>query len=724
MNRRVNLIILDLVNKRQFPLKYYADFFHISEQTIRNDIKQLNEELGLIGTNGIYIDSSGKISVNAQKNVSDFLKAFSSIRDYRMTQEERRTVLAMLLLVAEDYVTTYYLADYVMVSRNTLLNDIESLKKWFSKKGLVLFPQTRLGYIVKGSEKKIRQAMIDLLILNNAFSASLEYGLENQNDIFQSLLLSIVDEQHRFEKIKEIILLSERKENLQLSDFSYLELSFYLLISLLRIERSKSYDQKEVSAQVEKSSKYPFALRVAGEISTAWGITLEQLELYQLTTEMRTKSYMINNARIIDSIEIQLLINEFMYAVSRSFHIHYYLNADLYTLLENHLKLLIYRTREENKISNPLLSEIYQTNKEIFMLVKEKLQPIEHYLGKPLSKDEISFLVMYVLAILEKNKTNAIQINAALVCNSGRATVQLLYQKIKNLFPQLNITSIISSHEAIKSRQEDAIDLYISTVPFHKKKAILVNAIPTEQDMANIQKEIILIQNKRERSTSSREAGTVPSEKQQNMYDDYIQMMENYMEESDFEKAEIDFSHSMSAYSQKYRTSFTEQQPVFEKLSDILAVNQIRLDVMVHDWQDAVVQAGKLLLKNKKIEKEYIDAMINTICEHDSYVVIYPGAAIPHALPAEGALELSASLVRVKGGVNFNHKINDPVFYVIAFSITENESIGKILYNLTEMLGTDKFIEYLNSAETEKEIMEKIKTFEHWVMRDNYGKKE
>ena len=49
------------------------------------------------------------------------------------------------------------------------------------------------------------------------------------------------------------------------------------------------------------------------------------------------------------------------------------------------------------------------------------------------------------------------------------------------------------------------------------------------------------------------------------------------------------------------------------------------------NWEDAVKAACAPLEKEKVIEKEYADLIINSIKKHGPYIVIAPKIAIPHA---------------------------------------------------------------------------------------------
>lgn len=45
MNRRINKILLDILHEKEDSLANYAKLFKVSEQTIRNDVKEINFQL-------------------------------------------------------------------------------------------------------------------------------------------------------------------------------------------------------------------------------------------------------------------------------------------------------------------------------------------------------------------------------------------------------------------------------------------------------------------------------------------------------------------------------------------------------------------------------------------------------------------------------------------------------------------------------------------------------
>ena len=714
VNRRINKILLDILHEKKQTLHSYASLFKVSEQTIRNDIKEINFQLEKDNDARIIFDEAGHLQISKEVDLNELLKTYGSFQDYHLSQDERRTILALLLVTSKDYVTTYYLSEYVLVSRNTLVSDIEELKLWFERNDLTLFSAVGKGYKVKGDEQKIRTAMTKLIIFNGLFDTDYDYAFSSESNIFQNLLLDIIDKQTRYREVGQLLLEVEKQEGVELSDFSYQEVVCYLLIMLERLQLGFRIEDAKELHRLRESSKHGFAKAISKKLSEHYAMTINEGETDYLVSILRSKSYIKNNSRKIDSIEIQILINEFIFNLTKELGIKYYLNSDLFDLLENHLKLLIYRIKLNSSVKNALYDEVYHSYTDIFPLVKKHLQKIEEYLGKEVTDDELSFIVMYVMAILENTINSTFQgpIRIRLVCNSGSGTAQLIKVKLLAAFPHLEIVSVDSSHTLQKIQPENQ-DLIVSTVPlqFKKSPVVLVHPILTEEDIVAIQKAIYQIKPQQFIDQS------YLITKEEKLIQSFLPVIEKYVDEEN----QQNFLRDLEQFYRLNEQMALDTQEVV-RLSSILRLDHIVLDQGATDWQEAVRQAGEILEKNHYITPEYIDGMIDIIEENDPYIVISPGVAIPHAEASQGARRIGASFLRLKEAVCFNHKQNDPVKYVIAFSLPEGKSIGTCLYYFTEILATENFLERMDHCQTPEEIMLELKKMEDKVMGFSYEK--
>jgi len=135
----------------------------------------------------------------------------------------------------------------------------------------------------------------------------------------------------------------------------------------------------------------------------------------------------------------------------------------------------------------------------------------------------------------------------------------------------------------------------------------------------------------------------------------------------------------------------------------------VRLNIEAKDWEDAIRQAADALLQNGKIKASYIDAIIKTVKETGPYIVITKHVALPHARSEAGALESAIGIATLKEPVVFGNKENDPVKYLFCLSAKDSESHINALAELTSLLDSKDFYEFLDQAKDASEVIKYIK---------------
>lgn len=681
MNQRSNDILYDIVNGNFGTINNYAEKFEVSTRTIRNDIKQINQELEnknhqllVIGENGQIKFNSGDINIQVVESIFKEYDYYT----YRLSPQERKTILAMILMNANDFLTVSKLTDLLLVSRNTLLNDLDELKSWFSENDLTLKSYTRKGFRLKGLESDIRKGMMQLCMINGDMSILDE---ENQS-ILSKFLLQEIDKNNVREYILDLIRQVEIRHEVILTSFSYKRLAYSFLVKINRILSGNIIEvcDKELSENMKKSSKYDMAVDIMQNVSEKFGIEIHQSELDRTVEMLRGESYIKNNGRKIAMIDVRILINEFIYKVSKSLNINYYLDFYLYDLLIVHLEATVNRVKQDKYIENPLRDQIMGMYPYVIDVIKEHISSLENNLNVKFNEHEISFIAMYIISIMEKNNAKDTTVKVVISCTTGQGTAQLLATRLQTYCKQVQISDIVSPHRL--DDIDDDYDLIISTIALKNQENpwIQVNPLLPENDLYEVQKIIVQIQDSKLKNLKYKKVKT----------------------ESESDKKKDD----------KVQDILGNKN---QKFINLISDSRIKLDVNASDWKDAVIKSGELLYRDNFITEEYIESMITNIEKNGPYSVIYPGVAIPHAQPEDGSLKVGASFMRLKEPVKFNHDLNDPVKYVIAFSIKDTESIGRPLYNLTEMLGTGTFVEALDSAKDEKEILEIISYYEDLV---------
>lgn len=143
-------------------------------------------------------------------------------------------------------------------------------------------------------------------------------------------------------------------------------------------------------------------------------------------------------------------------------------------------------------------------------------------------------------------------------------------------------------------------------------------------------------------------------------------------------------------------------------LKDILNIDMINLGLEAKDWQEAISMAALPLVKGKKVEKEYVDSMINVVKELGPYIVIMPGVAFAHARPDASVHETCISMITLKEPVNFGSSANDPVSIIFAFAAENSNSHIMALQEVAEFLSIEENVETLKTSTDKRQILDKI----------------
>lgn len=675
MDKRSNQILNQLLAGGRLQLAEISEKYQISERIVRKKIRELNDELNESGLPSVSINGEGILRFEVrEEGLLEQIQTFIMNNDfytYHLSKNERKTILAMLLLNQEKYVTAAWISEYISTSRNTVISDLNDLKDWFLKHNMKLVSQVQKGYIVEASEGDIRSGMLKLLELNLDEE---KYGAMGAFHVFGHLLLKEIQYQGRYETIQKVLREEELRHDCFLSDFSFSVAVYELLILAERVKKGKTLEQERQPdwENASLSSKYPLSRAVLDRLAEEFSLDIPAAEAENFVFCLRRKSYLKSGTNNVDQLVIPVLIGEVIYRIISRFRINFYLDFALYDMLVDHMKSSVYRMSSGEVLENPFRGEIEKGYPEVFCTVEECLKPLEDYLGVKVPRDEVSFLVMYFASMLERDKLERMRerkVPAVLVCAMGRGTVQLMLAKLKQLEDVLEITDVRSSHE-LKDMGNINDQLVISTVAFPDgeiKNILMVSPLLEQEDIYRI----------RRKATKLRE----------------------------------NWSGGQTAETGK----FLKKQKKAERnsLGAMLSADRIALKQEAQSWEEGVRAAGRLLYESGAVTYEYIEAMVENIKVNGSYVVIYSGIAAPHAEQEKGAVREAASLVSLKKPVVFGNSENDPVSYIIGLSILNSNSINCAIYNLVRLFSQEEAKSRIEAQQSPEELLETIRRLEN-----------
>lgn len=182
----------------------------------------------------------------------------------------------------------------------------------------------------------------------------------------------------------------------------------------------------------------------------------------------------------------------------------------------------------------------------------------------------------------------------------------------------------------------------------------------------------------------------------------------NFIKEDDYKEA-VDFikARNLEAEIDNEREITANNEEVEEVFNmSILNVKNIQLNQLYNNKNEAIKQAGRILVDNGYVTEEYIAQMI----EREKRLTTYLGnnVAIPHGLEdSRGAVKKSGvSILQVPGGVEFS---DGNIAYVIIGIAGKDNTHLEILQNLSIVLKDEENVEKIRQADDENEIMDIFK---------------
>ena len=152
-------------------------------------------------------------------------------------------------------------------------------------------------------------------------------------------------------------------------------------------------------------------------------------------------------------------------------------------------------------------------------------------------------------------------------------------------------------------------------------------------------------------------------------------------------------------FGSKVINDFTE---IYFSLNNFLNKENVKIIDRVNDWKEAVLKSGEILIKNKVVNKKYVDEMIKIILKLGAYIVIEEGIAIPHASISENVYKTGVSLLIVKEKIYFPNGKGANIF--LSFAAKNKNEYEIILKDLFELITKYNFIEEISNIKNYTEL--------------------
>jgi transcriptional antiterminator len=441
----------------------------VKSRTLKNDLKLISDFFNSRGVllvrkpgTGIYVKAEK--SSDKEKLKGELINLFQNTNPDR--NERFKTILLDCLL--EDKIPT--IEDWCFrfnVSRPTILKDLNHVKNWLKDKELFLIGKPGRGYILEGEgkEEHVRDAMVDLF-----FNESEEVEESGDREDISSKLKEKLFKNINLSVLETFLNGVEKITQTTIIDRDFLILTFKLAITIVRVknEHIVSMEPKKVFDimqnpvyriifdninMVEESYKLKFPLEEIAYITLSF-IGSKIKDSFEMKGSLISDEKYLEFAKNIAHISEDILGLPIAY------------DDEFIRTLSLHLKTMLTKMKYGMKVENPLLEEIKKEYPLSFSIAKRVSMILGRKMHLKIPDEEAGYLAMYIAVASEKVRHERVKRKkVAVVCSMAVGTSSLLFWRIMNEMPEIDVVQVGSYKDIVEGKIEPNLDLVISTIP-------------------------------------------------------------------------------------------------------------------------------------------------------------------------------------------------------------------------------------------------------------------
>lgn len=685
IDRRTRQVLIKLIEKPVSSQKNLTSQLKLSRVQIDYVITKINEALTEEKLPPVYFDGN-------QFHLSEvcrlfFVDLFSDDRIYRYyemdIEERKKYIFLMLVYHYEEYLSVNHFLEVLEVGKTTFINDLKKVEKELDSLDIQLKYNRKKGYFLDGSESVLRYHLMKLVLedlRSDSGSFLWDYFLFKEGSVKKETLFdTIARELDHY----SIVLVENR----------LLEFSYMLIFLLPRLSKEwtefydrynfqKLYQMKEYAFSKSLLEKFSIDNKYASLYICGWmlGMAIGNAD------EEATDSSIINElvGRILDRFE-------------RLSGIRFKDKSNVKKQVYSHFRPAYYRLFFHLPIINPMNKKIIQEFPDLFQIVKETMKPIETLFGTTIPDEEVSFLTLHFASLIDNNDEYQVKRKVGIiVCPSGIGSSAIIYNELKNLFPDMIFIGPIETNEIYQKKQE--YDMIFTTVPnirlFSLKKPVYtVNPIMSIDEKFNLVQEI---QNGNRNLSSDYQFEELFS---------IINKFATINDESGLRKKLLrHLRQPRSQYKKNHSVESEEKEDL--RLSDILSPAFIQLNVFTNSWEEAFYVAATPLIEAEVVTRRYIDKIIQITYEEGPYMVISDHVALPHARPEDGAKKVGLGITILQNPIKILGKT--PMKYIFTLAAVDSKKHLTALAELVALIDRADFFNMLETASSSEEAYQWI----------------
>ena len=574
---------------------------------------------------------------------------------YKMSREERQIYIIAELLMSQDYITMQNLAKELNVSRNTILNDFETVKNYCLAFSVNVLMKSSKGIKIECDQKDKENLLIQIFHdLENDYMERSFFHQLIQRKLKMKIPLEILKEDFREYMEQQHMLVSDRV-------FSYISIYLFVFMNQ-KIKVNKGKIVGKLTGDTANDN-------LLNWFSDKYEIEVNKNDIKKFGRYMKQHDFNINSEqKEINDVELYGIIVFFLQIVGEDIECSLQSDTVLIESLLEHIKTL---KNWEDYDFDMSLSEELPIPKEILEKTIEKNSIIlERYLRYPLTKEMKKSIMIHICAAFVRNFEYLNLLEVLIVCPGSMATGKYLEAQIKNYF-DFKVVDVIPSKDVEGFLKRNKIDFVISTVNVKTESVpcVKVQAQLTMNDINEIQNIAFLLGRKENEDRYIEQK--------------FLDIMKSFIEKLDVSKRDAFFDEVYALMDIKIQSIGKSV------LAQMLTTSDIKIKQGMITWEQGILEAADILKKKGCVGDEYGERAVENVKEYGDYIIISKGIALAHAGKKEAHVYKDGlSLVMCPDGIEFTE--GNIVYLVFCFATVGEKEYLKLFQEIIALGKTKK----------------------------------
>lgn len=661
MRKRSTEILEKLIlsNSKSMEVKKLITTYRISLKTLRTDVNEINDFLLEAKMSPTKLNEKEKLILLEKDimKIQDRLNHMDTY-SYKMSREERQIYIIAELLMSQDYITMQNLAKKLNVSRNTILNDFETVKDYCLAFNVNVLMKSSKGIKIECDQKDRNNLLMQIF-----------HDLEDdymEKSFFHQLIQRKLGMKIPLEMIKEDLREYMEQQHMLVSDRVFSYVSIYLFVILNRKINKKR-------RTVEKLTGDTASDNLLNWFADKYEVSINKNDVKDFGRYMKQHDFNISSEqKEINDVELYGIIVYFLQMVGEDIECSLQSDTVLIESLLEHIRTL--KNWEDYDFEMPLSDEL-PIPKEILEKTIEKNSIIlERYLGYPLTKEMKESIMIHICAAFVRNLEYLNLLEVLIVCPGSMATGKYLEAQVKNYF-DFRVAAVIPSRDVEEFLKSNKIDFVISTVNVRSESVpcVKVQAQLTMNDINAIQNIAFLLGRKENKSENE----------SRYVEQNFLDVMKTFLEKLDASKRDEFFDEVYALMETKIQS--TDKSI----LAQMLDPSKIMIKQEKITWEQGILQAADILEKKGCVGSDYGKKAVENVKEYGDYIIISKGIALAHAGKKEAHVYKDGlSLVMCPEGIEFTE--GNIVYLVFCFAVAEEKDYLKLFQEIIALGKTQK----------------------------------